>query len=272
MLVWVTLAMAGAPPGHRTSTALADRFIDAGNPRPGGVTCPRSALAPPMSPAGRCVGRAPRARRPDARPALLWPRPVRGSLPDGLLVHQRLHLGARTGSWAGTTGIAAAGGLIAVARRLRASGLVLWFALTVDHRLRPHLRLPGRELDVATGLHRSRCASVSFAALTTAKLCHLLTIAALRRARLDDGARACSTSAGVLLQVAALLRLRASGSSAGDLAARRGVLQRQRLHRGDPVPGRVIAALLWRDRRPGRRGQGAVRRAMFRASRAATTS
>jgi hypothetical protein len=128
-----------------------------------------------------------------------------------------------------TDGIAAAGGWIAVRGQFDAPALVLWFALTVWIAGFDVLyACQDVEFDRAHGLHSVPARFGIPAALTAARICHVLTIAAPPRWAPDRPRRrllARLAGRGRAPRLRALPRL-----GRRPLPPRRRLLQRQRLH------------------------------------------
>ena len=179
VLVWVTLAMAGARTLAMSVNRLADRFIDAANPRtakrhlPTGVLTPAQVtMAAALSAALLLVSAF------MLNPLCLTLSPLAVLFLVGYSYTKRF-------TWLShwilgfTDGIAAAGGWIAVRAAFDPPVYVLWLALTVW--------IAGFDLiyacqDVAfdrrNGLHSVPARFGIPAALITARVCHLLTIVA----------------------------------------------------------------------------------------------
>ena len=93
VVVWVTLAMAGARTLAMSVNRLADRLIDAANPRTAMRHLPTGLLAPRhMLLAAVASGALLALSGVDAQPALSQARALGRPLPDRLLLHQALHL------------------------------------------------------------------------------------------------------------------------------------------------------------------------------------
>src|SRR5262249_17182530 len=131
VLVWVTLAMVGARTLAMSVNRLADRFLDAANPRTAGRHLPTGLLTPAQ------VGAAAAA----AAALLLWSAWMLNPLCLALAPVAALFLigysYTKRFTWLShwilgfTDGIAAAGGWIAVRGTFDPPVFVLWFALTV---------------------------------------------------------------------------------------------------------------------------------------------
>jgi len=177
--LWVTLAMAGARTLAMSVNRLADRFIDAANPRTAGRHLPTGLLTPTQ------VGLAAAASAALLLFSAWMLNPLCLALSPLAAVFLIGYSYTKRFTWLShwilgfTDGIAAAGGWIAVRGSFDAPVFVLWFALTVW--------IAGFDLiyacqdvafDRATGLHSVPARFGVKAALDLAKLCHLLTIVA----------------------------------------------------------------------------------------------
>src|SRR6185295_4988715 len=179
VLIWVTLAMVGARTLAMSVNRLADRFIDARNPRTAGRHLPTGLLT-----SGQVATAAVASvallffSAWQLNPLCLALAPLAALFLIGYSYTKRF-------TWLShwilgfTDGIAAAGGWIAVRAAFDAPALVLWFALTVW--------IAGFDLiyacqdvdfDRSRGLHSMPARFGIPAALTTARACHVLTIAA----------------------------------------------------------------------------------------------
>jgi 4-hydroxybenzoate polyprenyltransferase len=179
VVVWVTLAMVGARTLAMTVNRLADRWIDAANPRtrsrhlPAGLLTPRAMLA-----AAVAAGALLLVSAWMLNPLCLALSPLAVLFLVGYSYTKRF-------TWLShwvlgfTDGIAAAGGWIAVREAFEPPALVLWFALTVW--------IAGFDLiyacqdvavDRAQGLHSVPARFGIAAALRAAQACHALTVAA----------------------------------------------------------------------------------------------
>jgi len=178
-LIWVTLAMVGARTLAMSVNRLADRFIDAANPRtarrhlPTGLLTPAQVTIAAVGAAALLVVSASRLN-----PLCLALAPLAVLFLVGYSYTKRF-------TWLShwilgfTDGIAAAGGWIAVRGAFAPPVYVLWFALTVW--------IAGFDLIYACQdvqfdrEHRLYSLPARFgipAALTIARVCHVLTIAA----------------------------------------------------------------------------------------------
>jgi 4-hydroxybenzoate polyprenyltransferase len=179
VLVWVTLAMVGARTLAMSVNRLADRVIDARNPRTAGRHLPTGLLTPAQ------VGAAAAASAAlffvsawMLNPLCLALSPIAAAFLVGYSYTKRF-------TWLShwilgfTDGIAAAGGWIAVRGAFDPPVFILWFALTVW--------IAGFDLlyacqdvdfDRAAGLHSFPARFGIPAALAAARLCHLVTVAA----------------------------------------------------------------------------------------------
>ena len=179
VVVWVTLAMVGARTLAMTVNRLADRWIDAANPRtrsrhlPAGLLTPQAMLA-----AAVAAGALLLVSAWMLNPLCLVLSPLAVLFLVGYSYTKRF-------TWLShwilgfTDGIAAAGGWIAVREAFDPPALVLWFALTVW--------IAGFDLiyacqdvavDRAQGLHSVPARFGIAAALRAAQVCHALTVAA----------------------------------------------------------------------------------------------
>jgi 4-hydroxybenzoate polyprenyltransferase len=179
VIVWVTLAMAGARTLAMSVNRLADRIIDAKNPRTAGRHLPAGLLRPAE------VGAAAVAAAAllffsawMLNPLCLRLSPLAAVFLVGYSYTKRF-------TWVShwilgfTDGIAAAGGWVAVRAHFDAPAFVLWFALTVW--------IAGFDLiyacqdvdfDRATGLHSVPARFGIAPALAAARVCHALTVLA----------------------------------------------------------------------------------------------
>src|SRR5438132_6392046 len=179
-LLWVTLAMAGARTLAMAVNRLADRFIDAANPRTARRHLPAGLLTPaPVVGAAVAAGALLLLSAYMLNPLCLALAPLAIVFLVGYSYTKRF-------TWLShwilgfTDGIAAAGGWIAVTGRFEAPAFVLWFALTVW--------IAGFDLiyacqDVAVD-RAQRLYSVPArfgipAALRLGRLCHVVTALAL---------------------------------------------------------------------------------------------
>ncbi|HZP39803.1 MAG TPA: UbiA-like polyprenyltransferase [Methylomirabilota bacterium] len=178
-VIWVTLAMAGARTLAMSVNRLADRFIDAANPRTAGRHLPAGLLAPwQVAVAALAAGALLLISAWMLNPLCLALAPLAVLFLIGYSYTKRF-------TWLShwilgfTDGIAAAGGWIAVRAAFAPPVYVLWFALTVW--------IAGFDLIYACQdvefdrRHRLHSVPARFgipAALTIARACHVLTIAA----------------------------------------------------------------------------------------------
>ncbi len=179
VLVWVTLAMVGGRTLAMSVNRLADRAIDARNPRTAGRHLPAGLLRPGLVAAAAAVSAA-----------LLffsaWMlNPLCLALAPLAAVFLIAYSYTKRFTWLThwilgfTDGIAAAGGWIAVRATFDPPVFVLWFALTVW--------IAGFDLiygcqdvefDRSAGLHSFPARFGIAAALRAARVCHALTVAA----------------------------------------------------------------------------------------------
>ena len=178
-LLWVTLAMAGARTLAMAVNRLADRFIDAANPRTARRHLPAGLLTPAqVAGAAAAAGALLLLSAHMLNPLCLALAPLAVLFLVGYSYTKRF-------TWLShwilgfTDGIAAAGGWIAVRGAFALPVYVLWFALTVwiagfD------LIYACQDVEFDRG-HRLHSVPARFgipAALATARVCHVLTIAA----------------------------------------------------------------------------------------------
>ena len=178
-VIWVTLAMAGARTLAMSVNRVADRFIDAANPRTARRHLPAGLLAPGQVAAAAVVAGALLLLSAwMLNPLCLALAPLAVLFLVGYSYTKRF-------TWLShwvlgfTDGIAAAGGWIAVRASFAPPVYVLWFALTVW--------IAGFDLIYACQdvefdrQHRLHSVPARFgipAALATARVCHALTVAA----------------------------------------------------------------------------------------------
>jgi 4-hydroxybenzoate polyprenyltransferase len=217
VLVWVTLAMVGARTLAMSVNRLADRLIDAANPRTAGRHLPTGLLTPPqVTVAALLAAGLLLLSAWMLNPLCLALSPLAVLFLVGYSYTKRF-------TWLShwilgfTDGIAAAGGWIAVRAAFDPPIYVLWFALTVW--------IAGFDLIYACQdvdfdrRHRLHSLPARFgisAALLTARVCHALTIAAFVLLGLQMGLGVLYWL-GVLL-VAGLLVYEHSLVSPGDLS------------------------------------------------------
>ena len=179
VLIWVTLAMAGARTLAMSVNRLADRLIDAANPRTAKRHLPMGLLTPRQMLLAAVISGALLAFAAwMLNPLCLRLAPWAALFLIGYSYTKRF-------TWAShwilgfTDGIAAAGGWIAVSGVFAPPTFVLWFALTVW--------IAGFDLiyacqdvdfDRRAGLHSFPARFGVAAALRSAQVCHLLTVAA----------------------------------------------------------------------------------------------
>jgi len=178
-VIWVTLAMAGARTVAMSVNRLADRFIDAANPRTARRHLPTGMLTPTqVLVATVLAGTLLLLSAWMLNPLCLALSPLAVLFLVGYSYTKRF-------TWLShwilgfTDGIACAGGWIAVRAAFDPPVYVLWFALTVW--------IAGFDLiyacqdvdfDRRHGLHSMPARFGIPAALTTARVCHLLTVGA----------------------------------------------------------------------------------------------
>ena len=178
-LLWVTLAMAGARTLAMAVNRLADRFIDAANPRTARRHLPVGLLTPAqVAGAAVAAGALLLLSAYMLNPLCLALAPLAVLFLVGYSYTKRF-------TWLShwilgfTDGIAAAGGWIAVRGAFAPPVYVLWFALTVwIAGFDLIYACQDVEFDRRTGLHSVPARFGIPAALATARACHVLTIAA----------------------------------------------------------------------------------------------
>jgi 4-hydroxybenzoate polyprenyltransferase len=179
VVVWVTLAMAGARTLAMSVNRLADRFIDAANPRTAKRHLPAGLLTPAQVTAAAALSAALLLLSAFMlNPLCLMLSPLAVLFLVGYSYTKRF-------TWLShwilgfTDGIAAAGGWIAVRAAFDPPVYVLWLALTVwIAGFDLIYACQDVEFDRRNGLHSVPARFGIAAALTTARVCHLLTIAA----------------------------------------------------------------------------------------------
>ena len=179
VLVWVTLAMAGARTLAMSVNRLADRFIDAANPR----TAKRHLPTGVLTPAQVTMAAALSAALLLVSAFMLNPLCLTLSPPAVLFLVGYSY--TKRFTWLShwilgfTDGIAAAGGWIAVRAAFDPPVYVLWLALTVwIAGFDLIYACQDVEFDRRNGLHSVPARFGIPAALITARVCHLLTIVA----------------------------------------------------------------------------------------------
>jgi 4-hydroxybenzoate polyprenyltransferase len=178
-VIWVTLAMAGARTLAMSVNRLADRFIDAANPRTAKRHLPTGLLKPAQVTAAAVLsGGLLLLSAWMLNPLCLALSPLAVLFLVGYSYTKRF-------TWLShwilgfTDGIAAAGGWIAVRGGFDPPVYILWFALTVwIAGFDLIYACQDVEFDRRHGLHSVPARFGIPAALTVARLCHLLTIAA----------------------------------------------------------------------------------------------
>jgi 4-hydroxybenzoate polyprenyltransferase len=179
VVLWVTLAMVGARTLAMSVNRLADRFIDAANPRTAGRHLPTGLLTPVQ------VGAAAAAAAALFFVSAWMLNPLCLALSPLAAVFLVGYSYTKRFTWLShwilgfTDGIAAAGGWIAVRGTFEPPVFVLWFALTVwIAGFDLIYACQDVEFDRAAGLHSLPARFGIKAALDTAKVCHALTVAA----------------------------------------------------------------------------------------------
>ncbi len=179
VVIWVTLAMVGARTLAMSVNRLADRSLDARNPRTAGRHLPTGLLTPGKVTAAAAAAAALLLLSAwMLNPLCLWLSPLAVLFLVGYSYTKRF-------TWLThwilgfTDGIAAAGGWIAVRATFDPPVFILWFALTVW--------IAGFDLiyacqdvdfDRRAGLHSVPARFGVAAALRTAQICHALTVVA----------------------------------------------------------------------------------------------
>jgi 4-hydroxybenzoate polyprenyltransferase len=179
VVVWVTLAMVGARTLAMSVNRLADRWIDARNPRTRGRHLPAGLLAPAqVAVAAVAAGGLLLVSAAMLNPLCLALSPLAVLFLVGYSYTKRF-------TWLShwilgfTDGIAAAGGWIAVRGQFDPPAFILWFALTVwIAGFDLIYACQDVEFDRAERLHSFPARFGIAAALRTAQVCHVLTVAA----------------------------------------------------------------------------------------------
>jgi 4-hydroxybenzoate polyprenyltransferase len=179
VIIWVTLAMVGGRTLAMSVNRLADRFIDACNPRTARRHLPTGLLTPGQVATAAVLSAALLFFSAwQLNPLCLALAPLAAVFLIGYSYTKRF-------TWLShwilgfTDGIAAAGGWIAVREAFDPPALVLWFALTVwIGGFDLIYACQDVEFDRANGLHSVPARFGIAAALHTAKVCHALTIVA----------------------------------------------------------------------------------------------
>jgi 4-hydroxybenzoate polyprenyltransferase len=179
VLLWVTLAMAGARTLAMSVNRMADRLLDAANPRTATRHLPMGLLAPRhMLLAAVISGALLAVSGWMLNPLCLKLAPWAALFLIGYSYTKRF-------TWAShwilgfTDGIAAAGGWIAVRGSFEPPAFVLWFALTVwIAGFDLIYACQDVEFDRRAGLYSFPARFGIAAALHAARMCHLLTVAA----------------------------------------------------------------------------------------------
>jgi 4-hydroxybenzoate polyprenyltransferase len=179
VVIWVTLAMAGARTLAMSVNRLADRFIDAANPRTARRHLPAGLLTPAQVTAAAVLSAALLLLSAGMlNPLCLILSPLAVLFLVGYSYTKRF-------TWLShwilgfTDGIAAAGGWIAVRAAFDPPVYVLWLALTAwIAGFDLIYACQDVEFDRRHGLHSMPARFGIPAALITARVCHLLTVAA----------------------------------------------------------------------------------------------
>ncbi len=217
VLVWVTLAMVGARTLAMSVNRLADRWIDAKNPRTRGRHLPTGLLSPAqVLLAAIGAGALLLVSAWMLNPLCLALAPLAVLFLVGYSYTKRF-------TWLShwilgfTDGIAAAGGWIAVRGAFEPPAFILWFALTVwIGGFDLIYACQDVEFDRAEGLHSFPARFGIAAALRTAQVCHVLTVAAFALLGWTLGLGVLYW--GGVVVVAALLAYEHSLVSPGDLS------------------------------------------------------
>ena len=179
VIIWVTLAMVGGRTLAMSVNRLADRFIDARNPRTAGRHLPTGLLTSGQVATAAVASAALLFFAAwQLNPLCLALAPLAALFLIGYSYTKRF-------TWLShwilgfTDGIAAAGGWIAVREAFDPPALVLWFALTVwIGGFDLIYACQDVEFDRGNGLHSVPARFGIAAALRAAKVCHALTIVA----------------------------------------------------------------------------------------------
>jgi 4-hydroxybenzoate polyprenyltransferase len=179
VLIWVTLAMVGARTLAMSVNRLADRWIDARNPRTRGRHLPAGLLTPAQ------VGAAAVAAAALLVVSAWMLNPLCLALSPLAVLFLVGYSYTKRFTWLShwvlgfTDGIAAAGGWIAVRGTFDPPVFILWFALTVwIGGFDLIYACQDVEFDRAEGLQSVPARFGVAAALRTAQVCHVLTVAA----------------------------------------------------------------------------------------------
>lgn len=179
VIVWVTLAMAGARTLAMSVNRVADRLIDAANPRtaarhlPAGLLAPRHMLLAAVA-SGALLALSAWMLNPLCFRLAPWAALF-------LIGYSYTKRFTWTSHWilGFTDGIGAGGGWIAVSGAFAPATFILWFALTVwIAGFDLIYACQDVEFDRRAGLHSFPARFGVAAALRAAQLCHLLTVAA----------------------------------------------------------------------------------------------
>ena len=234
---WITVAMGAARTLAMVLNRLIDREIDARNPRTANRALPRRLLS------AREMGLFGALALAVLVLAAWQLNPLCLQLLPGAVVILVGYSYTKRFTWAShfvlglADALAPIGGWVAVTGALAPEALLLGFAVGVWIAGFDVLyACQDVEFDRASGLHSIPARFGIPAALNVARVLHVLTVGALGRAGAADGA-----GAGLLAGRAGRRRapgLRALPAQGGrPLPAGHGLLQRQRLHRRDPLPG-----------------------------------
>ena len=179
VLIWVTLAMVGARTLAMSVNRLADRWIDARNPRTRSRHLPVGLLSPAQ------VGAAAVAAAALLLVSAAMLNPLCLALAPLAVLFLVGYSYTKRFTWLShwilgfTDGIAAAGGWIAVRGQFDPPVFILWFALTVwIAGFDLIYACQDVEFDRAEGLHSVPARFGVAAALRIAQVCHVLTVAA----------------------------------------------------------------------------------------------
>ncbi len=178
--IWVTLAMVGGRTLAMSTNRLVDRAIDARNPRTAGRHLPRGLLRPvEMGTMAAGSGLLLLVSAWQLNPLCLKLAPLAMVF---LVGYHYTKYFTWTSHWilGFTDGIAAAGGWIAVREAFDLPALLLWFTVTVwIAGFDLIYACQDVEFDRAEGLHSFPARFGIAAALSAARVCHLLTVLAL---------------------------------------------------------------------------------------------
>ena len=243
-VLWITVAMVAARTTAMAANRLIDRQIDARNPRTAGRHLPRGLLTPRDLALAAVVSAA-------VFFVAAWQLgPLCLALAPIALVFLVGYSYTKRFTWLShwilgfTDGAAAAGAWIAVRGTMEGPAWLLWLAVTVWIAGFDLLyACQDVEFDRREGLHSVPARFGIPAALQAARVSHVLTALALAAVGLEPRAR--RPLLGRLARRGRAPRLRALPRLGdGPLAARHGLLQRERLHQRDHVRRRGTRPLV----------------------------